>query len=233
MENKSLAAALVKAQSEMKGAVKDTVNPFFKSKYADLGSVWEACHKALTDNGFSIVQAGAFHDGHFFLKTTLLHTSGESLSGEYLIKPTKEDPQAYGSAWTYARRYSLASMVGVISEDDDGAAASEPAPVRQSAPSERPTGKAAAQGDGIEIVSFIPEDVVTVEGKGKGAGKMFSEIYSSDGQKFSATEAQGEIAAQALGTNRKIVVAFKRNGRFLNATKVEIEKSLELEETPF
>lgn len=149
MENKSLAAALVKAQSEMKGAVKDTVNPFFKSKYADLGSVWEACHKALTDNGFSIVQAGAFHDGHFFLKTTLLHTSGESLSGEYLIKPTKEDPQAYGSAWTYARRYSLASMVGVISEDDDGAAASEPAPARQSAPAERTTGQAAAQGGSV------------------------------------------------------------------------------------
>ena len=115
MENvEKLAAALVKAQSAMKIAKKDSENPFFKSKYADLGSVWEACHSALSENEIAVVQSPVFLDGRFFLRTTLLHSSGQSISGDYLIKPVKEDPQAYGSAYTYARRYSLAAVLGIV-----------------------------------------------------------------------------------------------------------------------
>ena len=124
MEIDKLAAALVKAQSVMKGAKKDSENPFFKSKYADLGAVWEACSDALQANGLAVAQTTTMKDGHLMLVTHLLHSSGQFLTGEYPIKPVKDDPQGHGSAMTYARRYALAAMVGVISEDDDGNAGS-------------------------------------------------------------------------------------------------------------
>lgn len=114
-----LATAIQKVQGELKEAKRDKENPYFKSKYADLSAVWGACREALQNNGFSVVQTSTYRDGHFFLETVLLHTSGQYISSEYLIKAVKEDPQAYGSAYTYARRYSLAAIVGVTTEDDD------------------------------------------------------------------------------------------------------------------
>lgn len=122
----ALAAALAKAQGQIKGAMKDSENPFFHSKYADLSAVWEACRKPLSDNGLSVVQTGDFElsVGTFFLHTTLLHSSGEWIGGEIPVKPVKDDPQGLGSAMTYARRYGLAAIVGVAPEDDDGNAAS-------------------------------------------------------------------------------------------------------------
>jgi hypothetical protein len=119
----NLAKAMVLVQSEIKGAVKDAANPFYKSKYANLESVWEACRLPLTKNGFSVIQTtegGA--DGEFLI-TTLLHSSGEWMEGRYRLTPVKNDPQAVGSALTYARRYSLAAMVGVVQCDDDAESA--------------------------------------------------------------------------------------------------------------
>ena len=78
----ALAAALAKAQAAITGAVKDAANPFFKSKYADLESVWSACRKPLTDNGLSVVQTSRYTENGLMLVTTLLHTSGEWISGE-------------------------------------------------------------------------------------------------------------------------------------------------------
>jgi len=114
-----LAAALVKVQASIKPAVKSSANPFFKSHYADLGEIWNACREALTANGIAVVQGG---DGDG-LQTTLLHTSGQWISGSFRLMAIKPDPQAQGSAMTYLRRYSLAAMVGVVTEDDDGEAA--------------------------------------------------------------------------------------------------------------
>jgi len=117
---KDLATALSKAQSQMEGAKKDDVNPFFKSKYADLASVWEACRKPLTDNELSVIQTPNFREGQIpVLETTLLHSSGDWVSGVLILNPVKNDPQGMGSAITYARRYSLAAMVGICPEDDD------------------------------------------------------------------------------------------------------------------
>ena len=117
-----LARALTLAQKDMGKASMDSANPFFKSKYADLTSVWEACRKPLTDNGLSIVQtlgiAGVSESQ--VLETILLHNSGEWISGILKLNPVKNDPQGMGSAITYARRYSLAAMVGICPEDDDG-----------------------------------------------------------------------------------------------------------------
>ena len=125
----ALAASLAKAQASIEGAVKGKVNPAFKSKYADLSSVWEACREALTDNGLSVVQSpGPVADGRMELTTMLLHASGEWMRGTLTIPLGKVDAQAYGSATTYARRYALAAFVGVSPEDDDGNAAAKAKP---------------------------------------------------------------------------------------------------------
>jgi hypothetical protein len=126
-EINELATALAKAQAMMTGALKDSANPFFKSKYADLESVWQACRKALTDNGMAVVQYGAVIDqdggAAQVLVTRLLHSSGQWLEGCFPIRAKDESPQAMGSAITYARRYGLAAMVGVYQTDDDAEAA--------------------------------------------------------------------------------------------------------------
>jgi len=131
-----LATALAKAQGEIKGAVRDTANPFFKSKYADLASVWEACRTALTSNGLAVVQALRAVEGGVEVLTMLLHASGQWVSESLAVPAAKQDAQGFGSAVTYARRYGLAAMVGVAPEDDDGnaAAASKPTEALKVAP---------------------------------------------------------------------------------------------------
>jgi hypothetical protein len=124
-ELNELAAALATAQGEIEGAKKDTENPFFKSKYADLASIWEACRAALAANGLAVVQnpylAGIDDSGATVGVTTLLmHGSGQWLEGELVLPVSKGDAQGFGSAITYARRYALAAMVGVAPADDDG-----------------------------------------------------------------------------------------------------------------
>ena len=128
-EINELATALAKAQAVMTGALKDANNPFFKSKYADLESVWQACRKPLTDNGLSVVQYGSlsgYPDAATItpvLITRLLHSSGQWIEGIFPIRAKDDSPQAEGSGITYARRYGLAAMVGVYQTDDDAEAA--------------------------------------------------------------------------------------------------------------
>lgn len=120
-----LATALAKAQSQIEGAKKDSTNPHFRSSYADLASVWDACRKPLTANGLSVIQSAENSaEGYYGVTTMLLHTSGQWMRGTLYLKPVKDDPQGAGSALTYARRYSLSAMVGIAPEDDDANAAS-------------------------------------------------------------------------------------------------------------
>ena len=119
-----LSAALCKAQKEIKGAVKDSTNPFFKSDYADLSSVWDAIRVPLTSNGLSITQLTDVSPDGVIIETVLLHESGEYISGKLFMKPVKNDPQGIGSAITYGRRYGLQAIAGVCPEDDDGNKAS-------------------------------------------------------------------------------------------------------------
>jgi hypothetical protein len=124
-----LAEALAKAQGEIKGAAKDSTNPHYRSKYADLASVWDACRAALTKNGLSVVQLPDTTADGVFLHTTLAHSSGQWMRGTMPVRPVQDTPQGLGSALTYARRYSLAAMVGVApDDDDDGNAASAGTP---------------------------------------------------------------------------------------------------------
>lgn len=118
-----LAAALSKAQGAIKGALKDTANPFFKSKYADLSSVWEACRDQLAANGLSVAQMPCETESGVMVETVLMHASGQWISNRFTMPVAKQDAQSVGSAITYSRRYALAAMVGVAPEDDDGNAA--------------------------------------------------------------------------------------------------------------
>lgn len=125
-----LASALAKAQADIKPASKNVENTFFKSSYADLASVWDACRVALTKNGLSVSQIVESDDGCILcIHTVLMHTSGQFVSGIFRVKPSKSDPQSMGSATTYARRYALSAIVGVAPEDDDGNRASGHTPL--------------------------------------------------------------------------------------------------------
>lgn len=129
-----LAKAFIEAQKEMGNAAKDSSNPFFKSKYADLNSVRDACLPALNKHGIAVLQPIVQVEGKNYVKTLLLHESGESMEClTEIIFAKQNDAQAQGSGITYARRYGLQSMVNVGAEDDDGHKASE-APKQQKQP---------------------------------------------------------------------------------------------------
>jgi hypothetical protein len=119
-----LATALSKAQALMEPATKDQSNPFFKSNYADLASVWKACRGPLSANGLSVTQLASTDGPKVTIITMLLHSSGQYISSELSMQADKITPQGIGSAITYARRYALSAIVGISAEDDDGNSAS-------------------------------------------------------------------------------------------------------------
>src|SRR3972149_2059437 len=109
-----LAEALSKAQGMMRGAVKDSENPFFKAAYADLASVWDACREPLSKCGLSVTQTTRIADnGEPVIITTLLHASGEWMSGELLVKPVKNDPQSVGSSIIYGTNDNFSKVVEI------------------------------------------------------------------------------------------------------------------------
>ena len=124
-----ISSALLKAQTSMGNAIKESSNPFFKSKYADLNSVREACLPLLNSNGITALQPMVNKDGKNYINTILLHESGEFLSSlTEIIYSKQNDAQAQGSGITYARRYGLQSFVNIGADDDDGNKASVQAP---------------------------------------------------------------------------------------------------------
>jgi hypothetical protein len=138
---KEIYQALVKAQMQIKGAVKDSTNPAYRSKYADLGSVMDAVREALHKNDLAVIQLSRIHEsGAPVLVTRIIHTSGEHIEGEYpLVCKDPTHPQQLGSAVTYARRYALAAALGVVQEDDDGnTAAGHTAPPSTAKPAPAP-----------------------------------------------------------------------------------------------
>ena len=124
---KAIATALVKAQKAFGPALKTSTNPHFKSKYADLSSCVEAVIESLNDNGIMLMQQCHESESGVIVETLFIHESGETFSaGKLHVPAAKQDPQGYGSALTYARRYSLMAACGIAPEDDDGNAASNP-----------------------------------------------------------------------------------------------------------
>lgn len=133
-----LAGALAKAQAEIEGASKDSTNPHFKSKYADLASVWDACRKPLSKYGLSVVQLPRAEGANVTVTTLLLHNSGEFIGETLTVQAQDGKPQSVGSALTYCRRYGLSTVVGIAPEDDDGEAAQGRASVRTVEPRATP-----------------------------------------------------------------------------------------------
>ena len=128
---KNIATALVKAQKAFGPALKSSTNPHFKSRYADLAACVEAVIDALNNNGIALLQHSHECADGIIIETIFLHESGEMVSGGKLHVPaTKQDAQGYGSAMTYARRYSLQAACGIAPEDDDGNQASRPVKVK-------------------------------------------------------------------------------------------------------
>lgn len=119
-EIKDIAEALALAQAEIVSAEKDRINPHFKSSYATLASVWDACRDPLTKNGISVVQSPKAEGGLVTLTTILLHKSGQWFRDVLTLRAVNDTPQSIGSAVTYARRYALSAMAGVAPDDDDG-----------------------------------------------------------------------------------------------------------------
>ena len=119
-----LAAALTSAQAVMGGALKDSSNPFFKSRYADLESVWTAIRAPLTANGLSVIQGTDQNEaGALGITTRLLHRSGQWIESDLWLTPKDGSPQSIGSAISYGRRYALAAICGIYQTDDDAEAA--------------------------------------------------------------------------------------------------------------
>jgi hypothetical protein len=129
---KLIATALVKAQKAFGPALKESVNPAFQrggkgGKYADLASCINAVMDSLNNNGIALIQQNQPHPDGVLVETVFIHESGEMLNcGQIFVPASKQDPQGYGSALTYARRYSLMAACGIAPEDDDGNAASKP-----------------------------------------------------------------------------------------------------------
>lgn len=125
----ALTKALSVAQGKIEGAKKTAQNPHLKNKYATLSDVWDACRAQLSAVGLAVVQFTEPHgDKGVCVITMLMHESGEWIRGTLFMPVTKSDAQGFGSALTYARRYSLAAMVGVAPDDDDANAATGKAP---------------------------------------------------------------------------------------------------------
>lgn len=131
----SLGKALAKAQGEVENASKASVNPHFKSKYADLAEVLNTVRPVFASCGLSFVQMPSFLDGVVSVETMLVHESGEWISETASSPITKQDAQGVGSAITYLRRYSLAAFAGIAQEDDDAnASVGKPQPKQVAAP---------------------------------------------------------------------------------------------------
>lgn len=148
-----LACALSKAQGEMKNASKDGLNPHLKSKYATLGSIWEACREPLSRHGLSASQLLNQEGENVLLTTILMHSSGQWIKSTVSVIAGKPTPQALGSSITYMRRYSLASIIGITAGDDDDAEESEKHHVTHS-PEEKISKEQASQ-----ISQLVGEDI--------------------------------------------------------------------------
>ena len=142
---KHIAAALVKAQKEFGPALKTSTNPHFRTKYADLSACIEAVIDGLNNNGIYLMQLNEERDGGVCIQTVFIHESGEQISaGSLFVPAAKQDPQGYGAALTYARRYSLMAACGIAPEDDDANSAKAPAnrptvvPAPKTAPAPKP-----------------------------------------------------------------------------------------------
>lgn len=170
-----IAPALLAAQKAITFAAKDATNPHFRNKYADLPAVVDAVKPALNEAGITFLQSATPSDSDkLHLVTRLLHSSGEWIEDTLVMPLPKQDPQGYGSAMTYARRYALAAITGLYQDDDDGTAASGPATQKKS----EPKGMTAGEMEDFRIAMREAEDEESLQRIGKGVP-----AHATDAQK--------------------------------------------------
>jgi hypothetical protein len=192
---KEIAQAFIKAKREFAPALKCATNPQFKSKYADLAACLEAVEDALLNNNIALYQETSPDDTGVTVETILLHESGESIrSGKLHVPASKHDPQGYGSALTYARRYSLMAACGIAPEDDDGNAASKTVPQK----AQKPAAKLAPTltDDAIEDVLLAMAESVNVPELQKVFGDAYKKASAPQQAKLKA--AYDEIKANLV-----------------------------------
>ena len=194
------------AFAKIEGASKDKVNPAFRSKYADLGSVIDAIKPALTEYGLWFRQVTHHAENGVCIETIIHHSSGESLScGELFVPASKHDPQGYGSALTYCRRYSLQTAFGVPSsdaEDDDGNSAVASKPAQK--PTQKPAERANEQEAALILDSLREAAVDGLEA----LQARFKAIPNSPTKTAVWTQHQGELKAVAARVHMPEVPAF-------------------------
>jgi hypothetical protein len=199
---KEIASALVKAQKEFGPALKSSTNPAFRSRYADLSACVEAVIDALNNNDIFMMQPTHECDNGVIVETIFIHSSGEQISsGKLHVPATKHDAQGYGSALTYARRYSLMTACGIAPEDDDGNSASKPkaAPAKPVAQAAAPT-KASPPPAKIEGKEGPWQLKVSIEPQGEFAD--WASIVM-DATKLGLEQAATEADVMALFRNNK------------------------------
>ena len=187
------AKALCAAQQEMSAPKKDTANPFFKSKYADLGAVMEACMPALHKHGFAVVHVGGRDEAGEYVECVFQHSAGHAFSSRMYLHPVKPDMQSIGSAITYARRYTLQALAGLTAEDDDGNAASrKPEPRAADA---APSPVARADVDALKARLAACETVEELDHVAKAAAADFARMSAPWQAEIKAAK---QARAQAL-----------------------------------
>lgn len=194
-DTKELSAAMARAFAAIEGAVKGKVNPAFRSKYADLSSVIDAIKPALVENGLWFTQRTQRADGGVIVETVILHASGQSMScGPLYMPATKQDAQGYGSALTYARRYSLMAAFGVPAEDDDGNAATGRQEARRAAPAPVDDGESATvlgslRDAALEGTAALNERFAKIP-----AGAAKRQVWEQHGAALKAAAAKADAA---------------------------------------
>lgn len=203
--HKGLYVALAAAQAEMGRALKDSNNPHFKSKYADLSSVCDACMPALSRHGIAVLQPTYDDDTGRYVKTVLVHgESGESTECRVPLIVQKNDMQGYGSAVTYARRYGLMSMTGIAPEDDDGHAAAQAAPKheprrQEPAKQDRPQPSDMSQ-KADEMIAALKSKGVTVTNHPRFSDDL-KNLRAADAQSAARVEAEIETLKAAANVD--------------------------------
>ena len=207
-----LATAMAKAQAEIVGAKKDSENPHFRSRYADLASVRDACVGPLTKHGLSVLQFPrlvGLGDGAWAveLETTLLHTSGQWMTDTLAVPVTKVDAQGVGSAITYARRYALAAVTGVAPEDDDANAAVGHA---ANGHTTTPAAKSAPVANGPLVITNVS---VAKTSTGK---LQYAVTFSDNVTATTINPTLGQNATALWNAKAEVNRQIRQNGRFTN-----------------
>jgi hypothetical protein len=239
-EINEIATALSKAQGEMGGALKDSANPFFKSKYADLASVWDACRGPLSKHGLAVIQAPTTSGNLVSVMTLLTHGSGQWIRDTLTVAAKDDSPQAVGSCISYLRRYALQSFAGVAPEDDDAEAAHG-----------RSNGNGHAKAPAVQSQGATGDlGPLVIEKVGPGRSGALGEVIFTNGDAVMTwTKAHIVAANAAIKAGHSVMVTMKlstsgnrylseikstgMNGAQLAATKFQADTPIDSSEIPF